>query len=72
MRRHTPQQQFHQACQIAKDHGMFVVDKGGRFLIYRKLPDRNVCLGECASAETLFRKVSRCATSGQGPGGRPC
>jgi hypothetical protein len=62
--RHTPQQQFHQACQIARDNGMFVVDKGGRFLVYRKAAPRNVCLGECASAATLYRKVSRCADIG--------
>ncbi len=60
-RRHSPLQQFQQACQIARDHGMFVIDKGGRYLVYRKLPDRNVCLGECRSPDTLFRKVSRCA-----------
>ena len=63
MRRHSGVQQYKQACQIAKDHNMFVVDKGGRFLVYRKVPGRNVCLGECASAEALFRKVSRCASS---------
>lgn len=61
MRRHSPIQQFRQACQIAKDNNMFVVDKGGLYLVYRKLPDRNVCLGQCSSAETLFRKVTRCA-----------
>lgn len=38
--RHNPQQQFHHACQIAKDHGMFVVDKGDRFVVYRKTPVR--------------------------------
>lgn len=64
-RLHTPLQQFKQACQIARDHGMFVVDKGDQFFLYRKLPDRNVCLGKCASADALFRKVSRCATVGQ-------
>lgn len=61
--RHTPQQQFKQACQIAKDHGMFVVDKGDHFLLYRKNPVRNVYLGEVKSADALFRKVSRCAAS---------
>ncbi len=61
MRRHSPLQQFNQACQIAKDNNMFVVDKDGRYFVYRKLPDRNVCLGQCSSTETLFRKVSRCA-----------
>jgi hypothetical protein len=59
--RHTPQQQFKQACQIAKDHGMFVVDKGDHFILYRKNPVRNICLGEVKSAAALFHKVSRCA-----------
>lgn len=62
-RRHSGIQQYKQACQIAKDHNMFVVDKGDRFIVYRKVPGRNVCLGECGSAEALFRKVSRCASS---------
>ena len=61
MRRHSPQQQYQQAMQIAKDHNMFVVDKDGRYLVFRRLPDRNVCLGQCSSPEMLFRKVSRCA-----------
>lgn len=62
-RLHTPLQQFKQACQIARDHGMFVVDKGDTFILYRKTPIRPVCLGKVSSAEALFRKVSRCASS---------
>jgi hypothetical protein len=61
MRRHSPLQQFHQACRIAKDNNMFIVDKDGLFLVYRKAPDRNVYLGQCRSTEALFHKVSRCA-----------
>ena len=64
-KQHTGLQQYKQACQIAKDYGMFVVDKGDQFFVYRKLPDRNVCLGKCSSAAALFRKVSRCAGTHQ-------
>ncbi len=60
-RRHSPRQQYEQACRIAKDNNMFVVAKNGRYLIFRKTPSRNVCLGSCGSTETLFTKVSHCA-----------
>lgn len=43
--RHTPTQQFKEAQQIARDHGCFVVDKGDRFLVYRRTTTRNVYLG---------------------------
>lgn len=65
-RRHTGLQQYKQACQIASAHGMFVVDKGDTFILYRKTPLRPVCLGKVSSAEALFRKVSRCAISQEG------
>lgn len=62
MRRHSPQQQYKQACQIAKDHNMFVVDKGSdRYLVYRRAAPKNVFIAECKSADALFHKVSRCA-----------
>jgi len=62
-RQHSGLQQFRQACQIARDYGMFVVDKGDTFFVYRKTPTGNVCLGKCGSTEALFRKVSNCAGS---------
>lgn len=58
---HTPLQQYKEACQIAKDHNMFVVDKPGKYLVYRQMPDRNILLGSCKTVETLRRKVSRYA-----------
>ncbi len=63
MRRHSGQQQYQQALQIAKDHNMFVVEKNGRYRVFRKTPERPVCLGECRSPEALFRKVSHCAST---------
>lgn len=61
MRTHSPQQKFKEARQIATDHGMFVVDKGGRFLLYRKTPARAVFLGMRSDATALRSFVCRCA-----------
>lgn len=60
-RQHPPQQQFKEARQLAKDHGMFVVDKGDRFLLYRKMPHRNIYLGMRTGVEAFRRFVAACA-----------
>lgn len=52
-RQHTPRQQFKEAQQIARDHGLFVVEKAGKYLLYRKTPVKPVYLGARCSAETL-------------------
>lgn len=62
-RQHSAFQQFKEAQQLAKDHGMFVVDKGGRYLLYRKLPRRNVYLGFRTTVESFRRFVADCAGS---------
>ena len=41
----NPLQVIKEAKQIAHDHGCFVVEKAGRFLVYRKTQTRNVYLG---------------------------
>jgi len=60
-RRHSGQNQFKQAIQIAQANNMFVATKDGpngvRYSVFRKMPDRNVCLGNYSSPEVLFRKV---------------
>ena len=61
MRNHSPQQQFKEARQIAADHNMFVVDKGGRFLLYRKAPARPVYLGMRADVAAFRSFVCKCA-----------
>ena len=61
MRNHSPTQQFKEARQIAADHNMFVVDKGGRFLLYRKTPARPVYLGMRADAAAFRSFVCKCA-----------
>lgn len=65
-RNHTPRQQFREACQIAKDHGMFVAERAAAdktsYIVYRKLPEgRNTRLGMRSTPESLRRFVSQCA-----------
>lgn len=58
---HTPAQQFKEARQIAADHGLFIVEKSGRFSVYRKTPARPVYLGLRTDAADLRAFVARCA-----------
>lgn len=60
-RQHTPLQQYKEARQIASDYGMFVVDKGGRYVLYRKTPTRPVWLGQRSDPGALRSLVCRCA-----------
>ena len=71
-RRHSPLQQFREACQIARDHGMHVVEarirdrKGPRtdYILYRDLPDgRSTRLGKRTTVEGIRSYVIRCAGS---------
>lgn len=62
MRQHTPRQQFKEAQSIAAEHNMFVVDKGDRFLLYRKA-ERPAFLGQRNSPAALRTLVLRCATT---------
>jgi hypothetical protein len=60
-RRHSGIAQYEQACRLARENGLFVVDKNGWYLIYRRMPDRNVYIGKCSNTGNLFHKVIRCA-----------
>lgn len=61
MRRHSPLQQFKEARQIAHDHGPFVVEKGERYLLYRKQQPTNIYLGARANPEALRAFVCKVA-----------
>lgn len=50
-----------EAKQIAHDYGMFVVEKPGRFLLYRKGTPRNVFLGYRSDPEAFRRFVAKVA-----------
>lgn len=73
MRRHTPLQQLREANQIARDHGMHVVecktrDRNGapssEFVLYRDLPDgRSTRIGMRSSVDGIRSLVIRAAGS---------
>jgi len=58
MTRHSAAQQIKEAYQIARDHGMFVVQKDGVYIVYRKTTERPVRLGRRATPEGLRRFVA--------------
>lgn len=60
-RRHTPLQQFKEAQEIAKTAGLFVLERGGKFQVYRKNPQKNIYLGTRATAEGLRQYVAKLA-----------
>lgn len=49
----NPIQVLKEAKQIARDHGCFVVEKPGRFLLYRCTPTRNVYVGYRSDVSAL-------------------
>jgi len=59
---HTPLQQYKEAREIAKANGMFVVEKPGRYLLYRQHSPRNVYLGFRSDVGDFRRFVEACAT----------
>lgn len=59
--RHTPLQQYKEAREIAKANGMFVVEKPGRFLLYRQCSPRNICIGFRSDIGAFRRFVEACA-----------
>lgn len=65
MRRHSGRQQFNEALQIAKDHGLRVVAQPGRYLLYRVMQHapRDAFIGSRGSVEGLRQLVERAARS---------
>lgn len=66
-RRHSGLQQFKEACRIAQDHGMFVVEKHPapdaptQYVVYRRTAGGNVRLGMRADPAALRHYVARLA-----------
>lgn len=60
-RQHSPIQQIKEAKQIARDHGLFVVEKGGKFLLYRCSTPRNVFIAQRGTPESLRQLVCKVA-----------
>lgn len=59
MTRHSPLQQFKQAKQIALDHGLLVVEKAGKYQIFRRMATRNVFVAERGTPDSLLRAVCK-------------
>lgn len=55
----NPLQVIKEAKQIARDHGGFVVEKPGRFLVYRCTPTQNVLCGWRSQPADLRALVCR-------------
>lgn len=59
MTRHSLLQKFKDAKQIASDHGLLVVEKAGRYLVYRRLALRNEFISHRSSPEALHTLVCK-------------
>lgn len=59
------------AKAAARAAGMFVVEKPGKFLLYRECKPRNVPVGTCATPAELQRLVSTAASTAPAAGARP-
>lgn len=64
MVRHTPQQQYKQALQIAQDYGLFVHEKPGanqktEYQLYRRMATKNVFVGKRSTPEALCALVRK-------------
>ncbi|PKO49034.1 MAG: hypothetical protein CVU31_02630 [Betaproteobacteria bacterium HGW-Betaproteobacteria-4] len=57
----TPVRAIKEAKKMASDYGMFVVEKPGRFLLYRQSTPRNVYLGFRSDVAAFRRFVEACA-----------
>lgn len=55
----NPIQVLKEAKQIARDHGCFVQEKGGRYLVYRQTPARPVYLGSRGTPDSLRAYVCK-------------
>lgn len=59
----TPATQFEEAKSIARAHNMFAVDKGDRYILFRRAAPRPIYLGARTDPAEFRRFVARCATT---------
>lgn len=59
MTRHSLRQQVKEARQIAADHHLLIVEKAGKFQIYRCMDMRNVFIGERSTPGALCAFVRK-------------
>ena len=61
----TDAQAWKETQQFCKDYNMFISEKGGKYHLYRKMPNRPVYLGSRGSVEGIRSLVEKCAGSKQ-------
>lgn len=59
----TDVMQLRAAKAAAKTAGMFVVERPGKFLLYREQQPRNVLVGQCSTPAALQQRVARAAAT---------
>ncbi len=59
------------AKAAARAAGLFVVEKAGKFLIFRECKPRNVVVGQAVTPAELQRAVATAATTTPAAGARP-
>lgn len=50
-----------EAKKLARDHGLFVVERADKFMLYRQCQPRNVLVGSRTTVTSLRRFVARVA-----------
>lgn len=63
--------QIRAAKAAARAAGMFVVERGGKFLLYRECRPRNVLVAPCGSPAELQALVARAMATTPAAGARP-
>lgn len=65
MRRHSPLQQYNEALLMAKENGLIVLQRPGRWLVYRIMSGcaKNVYVGSRGSVEALRKFVEQASGS---------
>lgn len=64
-RRHNPVQQWKEATQFCKDYNMFIVEKSGKYHLYRRVEgsDKPTYLGNRGSVAGIRTMAEKCAGS---------
>jgi hypothetical protein len=65
MRRYSGLQQYNESLIMAKEHGLKIIQRPGRFLVYRVIKDapRDIYIGSRGSVDGLRQLVERASGS---------
>jgi hypothetical protein len=67
IKRHTPAQSIREAHRVARERGMYIIEKpmptGAEYLLYRRTDGRGIFIGKRVSALAILQFVKRAATT---------